>query len=200
MKYQRLSPSSAYSQSTRITPGETQTNTRSEIKTEAQTKAKATSKTHADPTKPPVVPRAGVISVVRRQNLFLLVRRLNAPDAGLWGFPGGKVEPGERLFSAAERELKEETGLTSTATHIADIIETIRHAADGTLLFHYVITAICCIETGDEQTPVAASDDAMEARWFSLAEIGQLGTQASSGLYNLAIRVAEQDRTNTLIR
>ncbi|OWJ87584.1 NUDIX domain-containing protein, partial [Paracoccus yeei] len=33
----------------------------------------------------------------------LLVQRRNPPDAGLWGFPGGHVEPGETALAAAAR-------------------------------------------------------------------------------------------------
>lgn len=40
---------------------------------------------------------------------WLLQRR---SDSGLWGMPGGGLEPGERFEAAAARELLEETGLT----------------------------------------------------------------------------------------
>jgi len=38
-------------------------------------------------------------------------RRIGAEHGGLWEFPGGKVEPGESLESAALRELDEELGI-----------------------------------------------------------------------------------------
>jgi 8-oxo-dGTP diphosphatase len=43
---------------------------------------------------------------------ILLARRPEGkPMAGLWEFPGGKAEPGERLETALVRELREELGI-----------------------------------------------------------------------------------------
>ena len=52
------------------------------------------------------------IAVVEHAGQFLVGQRPpGVPLAGLWEFPGGKVEPGETASAAAERECFEETGL-----------------------------------------------------------------------------------------
>lgn len=50
-------------------------------------------------------PIAATIAVVIRDAQGLLVRRANPPDAGLWGFPGGKIDRGETIDAAAVRGL-----------------------------------------------------------------------------------------------
>lgn len=57
-------------------------------------------------------PKLGVSASVWREGKVLLVQRAK-PPLGIWAFPGGHVEPGERLEEAAARELREETGLSA---------------------------------------------------------------------------------------
>ncbi len=53
--------------------------------------------------------RAGTgVVVTDQQGRILLEKR---SDCGMWGLPGGRIEPGESIAGAAVREVKEETGL-----------------------------------------------------------------------------------------
>lgn len=53
------------------------------------------------------VPVVGAVAV-RDGRVFLARRPEGGRHAGLWEFPGGKVEPGETDVEALERELEEE--------------------------------------------------------------------------------------------
>jgi len=58
------------------------------------------------------MPTPIAIAVVERDDCFLVRRRPEgAALAGLWEFPGGKIEPGESSEAAAVRECLEETGI-----------------------------------------------------------------------------------------
>ena len=52
-----------------------------------------------------------VSDVVVLDNKVLLVQQKNTPHNGLWGFPGGKLEPGETAEQAVRRESLEEVGV-----------------------------------------------------------------------------------------
>lgn len=118
---------------------------------------------------PPAPPRpvVAVLAVVLRDNAVLLVQRANPPDAGLWGFPGGKIEFGEPLLAAAARELAEETGVTARPLRVIDAIDAYDRP-DGVILRHFVLVAVLCDWQRGE--PVAG-DDALDARWIALAEM-----------------------------
>ena len=115
-------------------------------------------------------PIAAAIAVVVRGERLLLVRRRHRPDAGRWGFPGGKIEAGETIVAAALRELGEETGVAAEAIEVLTAVDVIRRDGDGTL-HHYVLIAVLCRWTRGEG---AADDDAEDAAWFDLAALGDV--------------------------
>lgn len=116
-------------------------------------------------------PRLGVGAVICRVDAILLVQRARPPQQGLWAIPGGKVEAGETLNDAVEREILEETGVRVRAGELAWQFEHIEHDEQGRLRFHYVILDFFADYLGGE---VQAGDDASQARWVAFEELGQL--------------------------
>lgn len=132
-------------------------------------------------------PIPAVLAVVLRGEEILLVRRANPPDAGLWGFPGGKIEAGESLAEAAVRELSEETGLKAEAIAPFTALDVFERAEDGALKRHFVLIAVLCRwQAGAPQ----AADDALEARWFPLAALDPATLPMSAQVVAVARRAA----------
>ena len=102
-------------------------------------------------------PKLGVSASVWRDGKVLLVQRAK-PPVGIWAFPGGHVEPGERLEEAAARELFEETGMTAQFRGLLGLYDVIRRNEAGLVSVHYVIASYLGVAGPEE--PIAASDAA----------------------------------------
>lgn len=137
------------------------------------------------------VPVAAVIAVVLRDNAMILVRRANPPDAGIWGFPGGKIEFGEGIEQAAVRELREETGVVALAIETFTALDVLETAADGTTTQHFVLVAVLCRWLSGEPL---AGDDAIEARWFSFDELSSTDVNLSLAVDEVAEKARQASR------
>lgn len=120
-----------------------------------------------------MLPKLAAIAVVLHEDKVLLVQRRNEPNAGLWGFPGGHVEPGETALAAAVRELVEETTVVASAQRYLTNIDVIIHDDAGSLQFHFLLAAVLCRYEGGMPT---AGDDAIAAAWVPLADVALLPT------------------------
>ena len=83
---------------------------------------------------------------------LLLVRRGRPPSQGRWSLPGGRVEAGETLAEAVEREVLEETGL---AVRAGDPVGQVRIPGDGVV---YDVVDIACTLLHPGREPVAGDD------------------------------------------
>jgi len=90
-----------------------------------------------------------------------------------WDFPKGLVEPGEDQLSAAKREVKEETGLTSVEYPFGEEYrETVPYAANKIARYYLAET-----EEHDIELPVSTKlgrPEHHEFRWVSLDEAEEL--------------------------
>lgn len=103
---------------------------------------------------------AGVLTDARGR--VLLLQRLPGKHlAGLWEFPGGKLEPGESVQRALARELDEELGIeVLTATPLLSLIWD--YPAKTVHLHAFQVTAWCGEVRAREGNPV---------RWVALADM-----------------------------
>lgn len=140
----------------------------------------------------PPSPVPAVIAVVVRDGQALLVRRANPPDAGLWGFPGGKIEFGETVADAAIRELREETGITGEAREVITTLDILVPSEDGSLRQHYILIALRCLWVSGE---AVAGDDALEARWFPIEDLDPGALPMSADVDVIARQADAPNRT-----
>lgn len=120
---------------------------------------------------PPQIPKIAIGAVVfdepaARDRRIVLVRRANPPLEGRWSLPGGRLEFGERIEQALQRELFEETGLLVAVGPLVEIVEIIQSP------YHYVILDYLCRKTGGE---LRAGDDAREVAWVRPDDIAHHG-------------------------
>ncbi len=80
---------------------------------------------------------------------------------GMWEFPGGKVEPGETMAQALEREIFEELG---TSISVGAEFGKYRHAYTH---FRITLHAFYCTLTGEEPQAL----DASEIRWVPITDL-----------------------------
>lgn len=121
-------------------------------------------------------PIAAVGIVTVDQGRVLLVKRRYPPHAGLWAIPGGKIRFGETLCQAAEREMREETGLQVQALEPIHSVELIGADPDGTC-YHYIVIDMAARMLGGK---LHASDDASAVKWFEAHELRQFEIESNS--------------------
>jgi ADP-ribose pyrophosphatase len=122
-------------------------------------------------------PRLAVGAVVFKDDRVLLVRRGQPPAEDLWAIPGGSVEIGETLQAAAEREIREETGICIRAAEPIYTFDVIERDKKGRIRFHYVIVDVSAEYVSGE---LKAGDDAIDARWVSADEMNSLAVSSTT--------------------
>ncbi len=115
----------------------------------------------------PSRPLVGVGGVIWKGDSVLLIRRGREPRLGQWSLPGGAQELGETLAQALVREVREEAGIEIEPGPLIDVIDSIERDADA-VRYHWTLVDFSGRWKSGDPAP---GGDALEARWFALAEI-----------------------------
>jgi len=108
------------------------------------------------------VPVVVAAAVLIREGQVLLTRRAEGQHlAGMWEFPGGKLEPGESPEAALARECLEECGIEIDVGEILDVTHHRYREKDVLLLFYR-----CGLRAGEVQNLQVA-----EHAWVSPDEL-----------------------------
>lgn len=105
------------------------------------------------------------VIVLDSENKVLMLKRRNDDtfEPGVWGLPGGKIEPGESALAGATRELMEEAGLEFNELEPVDVIDN----GDGTSSSYF--SAVW-----DSENPPVLSEEHTEFKFFSAEELKDL--------------------------
>ncbi len=129
----------------------------------------------------------GAILVDGEGRLFLARRGPQAKnERGLWEFPGGSVEFGEKLADALRREMREEYGVEIAVGELLDVVDHIL-PEEGQ---HWVSpTFICAIVAGEPV--IREPGKCAEIGWFDLDEMPDdltMITRVNLGHYRQHVR------------
>jgi 8-oxo-dGTP diphosphatase len=129
-------------------------------------------------------PKVAVAVIIARNGELLLQQRAMEPRRGRWTFPSGYVDRGEQVERAAEREVREELGLSARLTHLLGVYS---EAGNPVVLIVYTgevndaavvvqaeeISAIGWFTPGDLPLLAFDHDPAIIADWQAFVETGQ---------------------------
>lgn len=133
----------------------------------------------------PARPIVGVGTVVWHEERVLLVQRGRPPRVGQWSLPGGAQHLGESVADAARREVFEETGLEINLGDVVATVDLIERDDESRVRYHYTLIDFTAEARSALLSP---GDDAADARWFGLDQLGPLG------LWSETLRIIELAR------
>jgi 8-oxo-dGTP diphosphatase len=135
----------------------------------------------------PAVTADIVVITLEKRPRVLLIKRKNDPFAGKWALPGGFVDEHETLHNAANRELKEETGLDALEMEQLHAFGNPGRDPRG-----WTITVAFLARANPILLEPQAADDAAEVKWFPLDRLPALAFDHAEIIGRARMRIADR--------
>jgi len=113
----------------------------------------------------PIVLVAAVVLIDADGRVLLAERPAGKPHAGLWEFPGGKVQPGETPEAALIRELDEELGINVVESCLAPFT----FASHGYADFHLLMPLYVC----RKWSGIVTAREGQRLKWVRPAQLSE---------------------------
>lgn len=136
-----------------------------------------------------VVNAVGIWFYAQNTQRYLYLLRNDPRHPGTWGLPGGKIDTGETLIQAIERECTEEMGFMPTYIRLAPLEKFT--SADGGFVYH---TFFCSVE--NEFTPTLNNE---HVGWAWIAS-GHWPKPMHPGLWSTVNFDAVREKTSVMER
>jgi 8-oxo-dGTP diphosphatase len=115
-------------------------------------------------------------AVVARGGALLLVRHQKPGRDPYWVLPGGRLEPDETIPECAEREVREETGLSarfSGVLYVGEFLREGRHTVD--VVARMETDGDAEVRLGSDPEVAPGSEPTLrEVRWVDAGELGEI--------------------------
>jgi ADP-ribose pyrophosphatase YjhB (NUDIX family) len=108
-------------------------------------------------------PSVTVDIIIFNKSRVLLIKRKRHPSLGKLAFPGGFLDPNEDVYTAAARELREETGLRAVGLRQLGV-----QSAPNRDPRTRIVTVPFLCDIADE-SELCAGDDAASANWYDFS-------------------------------
>ncbi|GAX22193.1 hypothetical protein FisN_19Lh255 [Fistulifera solaris] len=141
---------------------------------------------------------------------MLVVQEKTGPAAAwsLWKMPTGLTDAGEDIHAAAERELKEETGLTSVCRGILQFrqahptqLTTLSRDSKRVYRTHSDLFFVCVLQLLDAEIVFEACPDEIAAiQWMSVEDYCRQERWQSSPVYQEMNRVIQEAQTSHMMQ
>ena len=109
--------------------------------------------------------------VINNKEEILLLKRKKEPYIGFWGLPGGKINFGEHIEEAIEREIKEETNIDTKLLGLKGLVHEIIHEEKTKQKRMHFLIWVCQLKPLHFKAKASAEG---QIKWFSIKNIPKL--------------------------